>query len=38
MRGMIVIYKTPKDKNAFDKHYFKIHVALGKKMPGLIKY
>lgn len=35
---MIVIYKTPKDKDVFDKHYFEVHIPLAKKLPGLIKY
>lgn len=38
MAQMVVIYKTPEDKEAFDKHYFDIHVPLAKKLPGLIKY
>jgi len=35
---MVVIYKTPKDPAAFDKHYFEVHVPLAKKLPGLRKY
>jgi uncharacterized protein (TIGR02118 family) len=35
---MIVIYKTPKDAAAFDKHYFETHVPIAKKIPGLRKY
>ncbi len=35
---MIVIYKTPSDKIAFDKHYYEVHIPLAKKLPGLIKY
>ena len=35
---MIAIYKTPKDKDAFDKHYFEVHIPLAKMLPGLIKY
>ncbi|MEO8568267.1 MAG: EthD family reductase [Ginsengibacter sp.] len=35
---MIAIYKTPKDIQAFDKHYFEVHIPLAKKLPGLIKY
>jgi uncharacterized protein (TIGR02118 family) len=35
---MVVVYKTPKDQAAFDKHYFEIHVPLAKKLPGLRKY
>lgn len=38
MARMIAIYKTPKDTNAFDKHYFDIHIPLAKTLPGLIKY
>jgi uncharacterized protein (TIGR02118 family) len=35
---MTVIYKAPKDKIAFEKHYFDIHVPLAKNLPGLNKY
>jgi uncharacterized protein (TIGR02118 family) len=38
MAQMIVIYKTPKDVAAFDKHYFETHVPLAKKLPGLRRY
>ena len=38
MARMIVIYKTPKDPVAFDKHYHEIHVPLAKQIPGLRKY
>jgi len=38
MAQMVVIYKTPKDPAAFDRHYFEIHVPLAKKLPGLRKY
>jgi uncharacterized protein (TIGR02118 family) len=38
MAQMVVIYKTPADKNAFDRHYFEVHIPLAKKLPGLIKY
>lgn len=38
MARMVVIYKTPKDVAAFDKHYFEIHVPLAKTLPGLRKY
>jgi uncharacterized protein (TIGR02118 family) len=37
MARMIAIYKTPKDKDAFDKHYCEVHIPLAKKLPGLIK-
>src|SRR5215469_1482397 len=38
MARMLVIYKTPQDTAAFDKHYFEVHVPLAKKLPGLRKY
>jgi uncharacterized protein (TIGR02118 family) len=38
MARMVVIYKTPADVAAFDKHYYEIHVPLAKKLPGLRKY
>lgn len=38
MAHMVVIYRTPKDVTAFDKHYFDVHVPLAKKLPGLRKY
>jgi uncharacterized protein (TIGR02118 family) len=38
MARMVVIYSTPKDPAAFDKHYFEIHVPLAKKLAGLRKY
>ena len=38
MARMVVIYKTPTDIAAFDKHYYEVHVPLAKKLPGLRKY
>ncbi|MFC5742943.1 EthD family reductase [Dyella tabacisoli] len=38
MSRMVVIYPTPKNIEAFDRHYFEIHVPLAKKIPGLRKY
>lgn len=38
MARMVVIYRTPKDPEAFDKHYFGVHVPLAKQLPGLRKY
>ncbi|MEO6188967.1 MAG: EthD family reductase [Ginsengibacter sp.] len=38
MARMIAIYKPPKDKEAFLKHYYQIHVPMAKKLPGLRKY
>jgi uncharacterized protein (TIGR02118 family) len=38
MATLVVMYKTPKDVNAFNKHYFETHVKLAKKIPGVRKY
>jgi len=38
MARMVVIYRSPKNVEAFDRHYFEIHVPLAKKIPGLRKY
>lgn len=38
MAKMVVIYKTPKNPAAFDKHYHEVHVPLAKKLPGLVRY
>ena len=38
MARMIVIYKTPKNVEAFDRHYFETHVPLAKRIPGLRRY
>ena len=38
MASVLVLYKTPKDSRAFDKHYFETHIPLAKKIPGLRKY
>ncbi len=34
---MIVIYKHPANPEAFDEHYFGVHIPLAKKLPGLRK-
>jgi uncharacterized protein (TIGR02118 family) len=38
MARLLVMYKTPQDAAAFDKHYFEKHVPLAKTIPGLRKY
>ena len=38
MAKMTVIYKTPKDKVFFEKHYFEVHVPLAKQLPWLLRY
>lgn len=37
MAQLIVMYKTPKDSAAFQKHYFETHIPLARKIPGLRK-
>ena len=38
MAKMLVLYKTPADPAAFDRHYHDIHVPLAKQLPGLHRY
>jgi uncharacterized protein (TIGR02118 family) len=38
MAQLVVMYKTPRDVAAFDKHYFEKHVPLAKKIPGVRRY
>ena len=38
MARMLVIYQTPQDPAAFDRHYFEVHIPLAKTLPGLRKY
>jgi uncharacterized protein (TIGR02118 family) len=38
MARLVVLYKTPKDAAAFDKHYFGTHIPIANKIPGLRKY
>lgn len=37
MVKLVAIYKTPQDKEMFDKHYSEVHMPLVAKIPGLIK-
>lgn len=37
MVKMTALYKKPADVDAFEKHYWEIHVPLNNKMPGLLK-
>ena len=38
MARLVVMYKTPKDPAAFDKHYNEKHIPLAKKIAGIRKY
>jgi len=38
MARLLVIYPTPTDAAAFDKHYAETHIALVYKIPGLKKF
>lgn len=37
MIKLIAMYKTPGDKELFDKHYYEKHMPLVAAIPGLIK-
>jgi uncharacterized protein (TIGR02118 family) len=38
MARMVVVYRGPVDEEAFERHYFDIHVHLAKKLPGFRRY
>jgi uncharacterized protein (TIGR02118 family) len=38
MARLLVMYKTPRDAAAFDRHYAEKHIPLAKKIPGVKKY
>ena len=38
MARMVVVWRTPKDRDAFDRHYFGVHMPLAKKLPGIRSY
>ena len=38
MARFLVMYKTPADPAAFDKHYAEKHIPLAKKIPGIRKF
>jgi uncharacterized protein (TIGR02118 family) len=38
MAQLIVLYKTPQDTAAFDKHYTEVHIPLVHKIPNLRKF
>jgi uncharacterized protein (TIGR02118 family) len=38
MAELVLMYKTPKDAVAFDRHYSEKHIPLAKKIPGVRKY
>ncbi len=38
MVRFLVLYDTPADPEAFDRHYWEIHIPLAKQLPGLRRY
>lgn len=38
MAKLIATYGQPKDPKAFEDYYFRVHVPLARKIPGLRKY
>lgn len=38
MARILVLYATPSDPAAFDRHYADVHIPLAKKLPGLQKF
>ncbi len=37
MIKFVALYRTPADPAAFDDHYFRTHVPLAEKTPGLVR-
>jgi uncharacterized protein (TIGR02118 family) len=35
---LLILYNTPPDPAAFDRHYHETHIPLAKKIPGLRSY
>jgi len=38
MVRFLVLYTTPKDIEAFERHYHEVHIPLAKKLAGLRRY
>jgi uncharacterized protein (TIGR02118 family) len=38
MVRFLVLYDTPRDSEAFDRHYREVHIPLARKLPGLRRY
>src|ERR1700704_4560599 len=38
MARLVVLYRTPKQADDFDRYYFDKHLPIAKKIPGLRKY
>lgn len=38
MARLLVLYRTPRNTEAFDKYYQSVHIPLAKKIPGLKRY
>lgn len=38
MTRFLVLYPEPLDAEAFDRHYFEVHLPLAKRLPGLRSY
>lgn len=34
----IVLWETPSDPEAFDRHYSEVHIPIARKIPGLRRY
>jgi uncharacterized protein (TIGR02118 family) len=38
MVRVLILYNTPEDTQAFERHYYEVHVPLARALPGLHKY
>lgn len=38
MVRFLVLYDRPEDAEAFERHYWKVHIPLARRLPGLRRY
>ena len=38
MVRLLVLYETPENPEAFDRHYNEVHIPLARQLPGLLRY
>jgi uncharacterized protein (TIGR02118 family) len=38
MVRLLVLYETPEEAEAFDRHYNEVHTPLARQLPGLLRY
>ncbi len=36
MATLLVLFRTPEDPEAFERHYLKVHLPVARRLPGLV--